>query len=74
MVTIRTESVGVQQLLREQQPTLHEGQPLAVAVEVVALDVVVVVLPVLGAGVVRRVDVDGVDLAPVREGQRLEAW
>ena len=64
--------VGVQQLLREQQPALHERQPLGVAVEVVALDVVVVVLPVLRAGVVRRVDVDAVDLAAVGEEQRLE--
>ena len=64
--------VWVQQLLRQQQATLHHRQPLRVAVVVVGLDVVVVVLPVLRAGVVRRVDVDGVDFAPVREEQRLE--
>ncbi len=64
--------VRVQQLLRQQQPSLHERQPLGVPVVVVALDVVVVVLPVLRARVVRRVDVDAVDLAAVREEQRLE--
>ena len=42
------------------------------AIEVVSLDVVVVVLPVLRAGVVRRVDVDRVDRAAVREQQRLQ--
>ena len=43
-----------------------------VAHPVVALDVVVVVLPVLRAGVVRRVDVDGVDLAAMGKQQRLQ--
>ena len=42
------------------------------AVQVVAFDVVVVVLPVLRTGVVRRVDVDRIDLAAMRPGQRLE--
>ena len=37
-----------------------------------AIDVVVVVLPVPGAGVVGRVDVDAVDLAGVGEPQRLQ--
>ena len=72
MVTISDRVVGVQQLLGELQPALHEGQPLAVAVRVGVIDVVVVVLPVAGAAVVGRVDVDAVDLACVRESQRLE--
>ena len=38
----------------------------------VVVDVVVVVLPVAGAAVVGRVDVDAVDLAGVGEPQRLE--
>ncbi len=42
------------------------------AVKVVALDIVVVVLPVLGTSVVGRVDVDGVDLALVGVGEGLE--
>ncbi len=41
-------------------------------VEVVTLDVVVVVLPVPGARVVGRVDVDRIDTAAVRVRQRLE--
>lgn len=39
---------------------------------VVAFNVVVVVLPVAGAGVIRRVDIYCVDLAPVRVGEHLE--
>lgn len=39
---------------------------------VVTLDVVVVVLPVPGTRVVRRVDVDGVDGVPVGVGQHLQ--
>ena len=42
------------------------------AVRVGLVDVVVVVLPIAGAAVVRRVDVDAVDLACVRETQRLQ--
>ena len=42
------------------------------AVVVVAFNVVVVVLPVASTGVVRRVDVDCVDLAAVRVGEHFE--
>ena len=67
IVTMSTESAGFSSSFASSKPPLHHRQPLRVAVEVVALDVVVVVLPVLRAGVVGRVDVDGVDLAAVRE-------
>jgi len=43
-----------------------------VAIGVIGIDVVVVVLPVLGADVIRRVDVDAINLARVTEPQRLE--
>lgn len=62
----------VEQLAGDLQTAFHEGQPLRVPVVVVAFDVVVVVLPVLRAGVVRRVYVDRVDRVPVRVGQHLE--
>ena len=42
------------------------------AVGVGVIDVVVVVLPVAGSSVVRRVDVNAVDLASMRELQRLQ--
>ena len=42
------------------QPLLHHGQPLAMAVLVVAVHIVVVVFPVLGPGVIGRVDIDTV--------------
>ena len=44
----------------------------AVPISVFGIDVVVVVLPVLGAGVVRRVDVDAVHLARMGELQHLQ--
>ena len=42
------------------------------SVRILSVDVVVVVLPVPGSRVVRRVDVDAVDLALVDVGQRFE--
>ena len=42
------------------------------AITIVALHVIVVVFPVLGPGVVRRVDVDGVDLALVEVDEQLQ--
>ena len=61
---------GLQQLAGEQQSTLDEGKPLAVSIHVVGSDVLVVVDPTLVAGVVRRIDVDAVDLAGVGELER----
>jgi len=65
-------ALGVEQFLRQQEPPLHEGEPLAVTVGVGVVDVVVVVLPVACAGVVGRIDVDAIDLAGVCELERLE--
>ena len=39
------------------------------AIQIFCLNVIVVVFPVFRSGVVGRVDVDGVDLAPVCLGQ-----
>ena len=74
IVTMSTESSGLSSSLRELQPSLHEREPLGVAVVVVGLDVVVVVLPVLRARVVWRVDVDGVDLPRWVKGSVSRAW
>jgi len=62
----------VEQLLRQLQPLFHHGQPLAVAIGVVAIHVIVVVLPVLCAGIVGRVDIDAVHLPGVQVLQQLE--
>ena len=42
------------------------------AIGVVSINVVVVVLPIFGAGVIGRVDVDGIDFALVRVEESLE--
>src|SRR5690554_429560 len=42
-------------------------------IEIITFDIVVVVLPVLRASVVRRVDVYGIDFSAVGEKQRLQS-
>ena len=64
--------VRVEELLGQHQAAPHERQPFRVTVGVVAVNKVVVVLPVLGSGVVRRVDVDAVDLPGVSELEHLQ--
>ncbi len=64
--------VGAQQALGQAQTALHERQPFRVSPRVGAVDVVVVVLPVPGAGVVGGVDVDAVDLTLVEVVEHLE--
>lgn len=61
--------VGVEELACDVESALHEGQPFGVAIVVVFCDVVVVVFPVFGAGVVGRVDVDGIDGVAVGVGE-----
>ena len=56
--------LGIQQLFGEFQTLLHHGQPLAVAVLVVIVHIVVVVFPVPRTGVVGRVDIDAVHPCP----------
>ena len=77
-----------EQLAQELQARVHHAQPLVVAGEVLALlahDLpepfpdarvvhVVVVDPALVAGVVRRIDVDAVDLSLVFRKQRLQRF
>lgn len=63
---------GLEQTLGQQQATFDERQPFGVAVGVGVVDIVVVVLPVAGASVVGRVDVNRVYPAFVCEEQRLE--
>src|SRR5436853_83725 len=62
----------VEELLGEQEPALHEGEPFAVPVVVVLVDEVIVVLPVPSPAVVRWVAVDAVDLSGVREQKGCE--
>ena len=52
----------------------HEGEPLAVAVVVVGIDVLVVIDEVAVAGVVGRVDIDDVDAALVGVGEGGEGF
>ncbi len=51
---------------------MNKRKPLGVTVGVVAVDVVVVVLPVAGPSVVGRVDVDAVDSAGMGELEGLQ--
>ncbi len=63
----------IEELLCETEPFFHHREPLAVAVGIVAVDVVIVVLPVTCAGVVGGIDVDAVDLAGIEVGEELES-
>ena len=54
---------GIENFLCEQQPPLHHREPLAVTIFIRAVDVIIVVLPIARAGVVRRIDVNAIDLA-----------
>src|SRR5699024_9619867 len=65
-------SIATHELPTDLQPSLHERQPFRVSIVIITRDVIVVVLPVPRPGVVRRVDVDGVDGMPVRIGQHLQ--
>ncbi len=65
-------AVVLEEAATKSQAALHEGQPHTRAPRVVGIDVVVVVGPVLVAGVVWRVEVEHVDLAPVGGQQRLD--
>ena len=56
------DTIGCQQAFRELEPLFHKAQPLAMPPGIVVIDVSVVVLPVARTGVIRRVDVDAVDL------------
>lgn len=57
--------VGVEQLLGKLQSALHKREPLAVAVAIGTIHIVVIVFPVLRAGVVGRVDIDAVHLTGI---------
>jgi hypothetical protein len=59
-------------LFSEDEPALHKRQPLAVAVVVSVIDIIVVVFPVACPRVIRRIDVDAVDLPSMGELERLE--
>ena len=62
----------VQQTFRQFQPSLHEGEPLTVAVLVVTVHVIIVVLPVACARIVRRVNVYAVHLSRIEILQELQ--
>src|SRR3546814_7809364 len=62
----------IQQLLRHQQTPLYHCQPFAMTVEIVALNIIVVVLPILCPSVVRRIYIDSIHLTPMWVGQRFE--
>ena len=63
--------VGIQQFFGNLQPFLYEGKPFTMTIFIVAVDVVVVIFPIPGAGIVRRVDVDTIHLACVQIFQKL---
>ena len=65
-------AVRGQQVARQAQPAVEEFQPLRMPPAVVGTDVVVVVHPILVAGVVGRVDVDDADFAGVRGLQQAQ--
>lgn len=58
-------AVRRQQVTRQAQPAVEEFQPLRMPPAVIGADVMVVVHPVLVAGVVGRIDVDDTDFACV---------
>ena len=62
----------IKELLCDLQALLHHGEPLAVAVSIRAVNIIVVVLPVLCSGVVWWIDVDAVHLLCVQIFQQLE--
>ena len=63
----------IQQLFGELQTFLHHGQPLAVTVLVVIVHIVVVVFPVLCAGIVGRIDIDAVNFSGIEVFQKLQS-
>ena len=62
----------IQQLFSEFQAALHERKPFAVTVSIIAIHIVVVVFPVLCAGIVGRVDIDAVHLTRIQIFQKLQ--
>ena len=64
--------IRIQQSLSDFQPFLHERQPLAVTVFVGSVHVVVIIFPVPGAGVIRRIDIDAIHLTCVQVFQKLQ--
>ena len=62
----------VQQFFGDLQALLHHGEPFAVAIGIVAVHIVVVILPVFGSRIVRRVDVNAIDLSRIQVFQQLQ--
>ena len=62
----------IQKFLCNLQASLHEGQPLAMAIQVIFTNIVVVVLPVLGTRIVGGINIYRVDLPPMGVRQRLQ--
>ena len=61
--------VGIEQLLGELETTLHEGEPFGVTIGVGAVDVIVVIFPVAGTGVIGWVNIYAVHFACISKGQ-----
>lgn len=64
---------GIEQFLGNLQTLLHHGKPFAVAILVIAVHIVIVVLPILGSGVIRRIDVNAVHLAGIEIFKKLQS-
>lgn len=67
--THKNHPVGGQKVARQDQAAVHVLQPFRVPVQVVLIHKAVVVDEVLVSGVVRRIDIDALDLAAMRHAQ-----
>ena len=70
--TYKYDSIFSHEITSYLQPFLHERQPFAVPEHIVGANETVVVDEILVAGIVRRINVDDVDHAPVRFLEKLE--
>src|SRR6185436_918384 len=66
------DTLGFDQALCVLQPLLHEPKPLAVSPNVIVIDVSIVLLPIARTRVVRRIDVDAVNLTFVEIDEELQ--
>ena len=62
----------VQKVFGKLEPPLHHCKPLAVTIFVACVDIIVVVLPIACSGVIRRVNVNAIDLSAVKIFEQLE--
>src|SRR5579859_2291690 len=66
------DSVRPKQSSGKLQAPGHKTEPLAVPPTIIVVNIAIVVLPIASTRVIRRVDVDTVNLASVEKGQELE--